>query len=225
LLKSPPSTNHFGPLCVRPPTPTKTAPTVRSFLAFIFFFLVIVATAMPAAAQRPGSPRGEASTQISEGFGKWIVVDYGRPILRGRRGIFGVGEEYGVAANSGAPVWRAGANASTTLTSEVDLIFGETTVPAGTHTMFIDLSAEGWTLVISDHKASAGYPAEDGLWGAYGYTEDKDVVRVPMQVGADVPFAVDQFTILFSDMTESAGNINFIWDNTMAIASFTLGSF
>jgi Protein of unknown function (DUF2911) len=196
---------------------------VRSFLTFVFFSLIIVATAMPAAAQRPSSPRGEASTQISEGHGKWIVVDYGRPVLRGRRGIFGAGEEYGVAANSGAPVWRAGANVSTTLTSEVDLVFGETTVHAGTHTMFVDLSAEGWTLVISNHKASPAYPPEDGtLWGAYGYTEDNDVVRVPMEL-SQVPFSVDQFTIIFSDVTESGGSIHFIWDQADASASFSMG--
>ena len=36
------------------------------------------------AQQRPSSPRGEASTQIGEA---WIIVDYGRPILRGRTDI------------------------------------------------------------------------------------------------------------------------------------------
>jgi hypothetical protein len=39
--------------------------------------------------------------------GKWIEVTYGRPIKRGRTGLFGEGADYGKALKGGAPVWRA----------------------------------------------------------------------------------------------------------------------
>ena len=73
-----------------------------------------------APAPMPASPRGTAATQVGgkwvvekEGAapryrdGKWIVVEYGRPILRGRTDIFGKGGDYGKQVNDDGPVWRA----------------------------------------------------------------------------------------------------------------------
>ena len=48
--------------------------------------------------------------------GKWIEISYGGPIKRGRD-LWGSGPTYGRMLNNGAPVWRAGANAATTLTT------------------------------------------------------------------------------------------------------------
>jgi hypothetical protein len=62
--------------------------------------------------------------------GKWIEVIYSRPMLRQRTSIFGSGAEYGVAVRAGTPLWRAGANQTTVLKTEVPLVFGGTTVPA-----------------------------------------------------------------------------------------------
>src|SRR5688572_32071785 len=71
--------------------------------------------------ERPASPPGTASTQIGE---NWIDITYGRPILRGRQGIFGSGAEYGKKLNAGGPVWRAGANATTRIKTGMDLEIG-----------------------------------------------------------------------------------------------------
>ena len=173
-----------------------------------------------AQAQRPASPRGEASTQIGSD-GPWIVVDYGRPILRGRTNIFGSGEEYGQAVKAGAPVWRAGANVSTTLTTETDLMIGSGHLPAGTYTVFIEPdSPSQWTLIISNHKAKPNPRGdEEGIWGAYGYTADNDVLRATMQV-QPLEISVDQFTISFFNVTSSSGQLAFIWGNQMAAAGF-----
>jgi len=57
------------------------------------------------------------------------------------------------------------------------------------------------------------------LWGAYNYTPDKDVVRVPMKVET-LPFAVDQLTWTFLDMTPDSGRVAIMWGKTMASAPF-----
>ncbi len=190
---------------------------------------VLLVVASAALAQRPASPRGEAAIQVGGEYedrsyvgGKWITVDYGRPILRGRTGIFGEGSDYGKGANAGAPVWRAGANKSTRLMTEVDLKFGDQTVPAGEYSMFVDLKEGDWTLILSTHAAKDGFrePGE-GLWGAYNYTPDKDVLRVSMDVSS-MPVSYEQLTISFVDVTDEGGTLALMWENTAAMVSFSL---
>ena len=183
------------------------------------FFVLLLIGADYAYAQRPASPRGEASTQIGEA---WIIVDYGRPILRGRTGIFGSGEEYGTTVTGPAPVWRAGANKSTRLHTEVPLMIGGTEIPAGEYSVFVELDQGNWTLILSTHEAKeSGRAPGDGLWGSYNYTPDKDVVRAAMMV-EDVGFSIDQFTISFFDVTETGGTLAMAWESTMATIPFTV---
>ena len=199
--------------------------------------------------QRPMSPEGSAQTQVLGKWvkgdrpaftlgreqyqgGKWIEITYGRPLQRGRD-LFGSGANYGKAANDvgtpgfpAPPVWRAGANVTTRLKTEVPLVLGDKTVPAGEYSLFIDLvKPTGWTLIVSGWPAQAKFDPKDktALWGAYGYTPDKDVARVPMKVET-LPFAVDQLTWTFLDMKNDAGRIALMWGNTLASTPFKTGS-
>ena len=142
---------------------------------------------VPPAARRP---RSAASTcrgrdgPVYQG-GKWIEITFGRPIKRGRDLFGGTGDKYGKVANPDAPVWRAGANVTTQLKTEVPLVINGKTVAPGTYTMFIDLKPNNWTLVVSTWEAQTRYDPNNKteLCGAYGYTPDKDVVRAPMTLG------------------------------------------
>lgn len=204
----------------------------------------VVAMAQQPAA-RPASPEGSAQVQVLGTWtkgerpaftlgretyqnGKWIEITYGRPLQRGRD-LFGSGENYGKAANDvGAPgfpappVWRAGANKSTRLITEVPLTFGKSTVPAGEYSLFIDLKLPEWTLIISSWGAQTKFDPKDkaALWGAYGYTPDKDVARVPMKL-EKLAFDVDQLTWTFLDMKSNGGRIALMWGNTLATTPFT----
>ena len=61
--------------------------------------------------------------------GKWIDILYGRPLLRGREAFPGTGAEYGKATlGPDAQVWRAGANFTTRLRTEVPLSIGGKTI-------------------------------------------------------------------------------------------------
>jgi hypothetical protein len=194
---------------------------------------------------RPMSPEGSAQVQVLGSWtkparpaftlgretyegGKWIEIKYGRPLQRGRD-LFGSGADYGKAANDvGAPgfpappVWRAGANKSTRLMTEVPLMFGKTTVPPGEYSLFIDLKLPEWTLIISSWPAQDKFDPNNkaALWGAYGYTPDKDIVRVPMKLDK-LPYDVDQLTWAFVDMKQTGGRIALMWGTTMASTPFT----
>ena len=199
--------------------------TVRS-LALVVLALAIAQSLD--AQQRPLSPRGEASTHIGGSYeggryvgGSWIVVDYGRPIARGRD-VFGSGDDYGRAISTGG-VWRLGANRSTRLTTEADLAFGDQGLPAGEYTVFAELGENEWTLILSSWgaKKSGGEDDPDALWGAYGYTADRDVVRVPMTVTTS-DMSTDQLVVAFTDMTAEGGMFTVWWDDQLARTPFSL---
>jgi len=186
--------------------------------------------------RKPASPPGTAATQIGGKYvevqgnqryqdGKWIEVTYSRPIKRGRQNLFGAGADYGKKVSDGSPVWRAGANQTTRLKTEVPLVFDGKTLPAGEYSVFVELKENAWTLIFSNWPAQEKYDPKnkDALWGSYGYTPDKDVLRAAMKVET-LPFSMDQFTIAFIDIAVDGGKLAMMWDKTMATASFKSGS-
>jgi len=171
---------------------------------------------------RPASPAGDTSTVIN---GKWIDITYGRPLKRGRD-VFPAGADYAkITHTDGAPVWRAGANVTTRLKTEAPLVINSKTVPAGEYSVFIDVKGPtDWTFIVSNWPAQTRYDPnnKDALWGSFGYTPAKDVVRAPMTV-SKLPFSVEELTWDFVDMTATAGKVAIMWDKTMASVPFTVG--
>lgn len=156
--------------------------------------------------------------------GKWIDIVYGRPLLRGRDAFPGTGADYGKVTYAGAPVWRAGANVSTRLKTEVPLTIGGKTVPAGEYSLFIELkSPKEWTFIVSNWAAAQKFneASKDALYGAFEYTPDKDVTRAAMKVET-LPFRMEQLTWEFLDVTDAGGRMAVLWDRNMASVPFNV---
>lgn len=181
----------------------------------------------------PASPRGLAAIQVGGSWadtgngrqyrnGRWITVDYGRPILRGRQNIFGGPADYGQAIAEGAPVWRAGANETTRLTTQVPLRFGTSTVEPGVYNVLVELKGGAWTLVLSNQPIQERYDPNEKvkLYGSYNYDAAFDVLRAPMIVD-ESPVSFEQFTIDFVDLAPTGGTLLMVWDRTVAMAPFT----
>jgi hypothetical protein len=197
---------------------------------------ILVSSAMVLAqAGKPASPAGTAATEIGGKYvkggegsvyegGKWIEISYGRPIKRGRD-LWGSGATYGKTLNADAPVWRAGANVTTRLKSDVPLMIAGKQVPAGEYSVFIDLKPNHWTLIVSTWPRQTEYDPKNtqALFGAFGYTPDKDVLRAPMTLGT-LPVSIDQLTWSFVDMTDSGGALAIMWDKVIATVPFTTGT-
>ncbi|MXZ72943.1 MAG: DUF2911 domain-containing protein [Acidobacteria bacterium] len=189
-------------------------------------------TQEPAAERRPLSPPGHSATQVGGTFdpvqygylhGPWIDVYYGQPLKRGRD-LFGP-PDWSEMLNDGAPVWRAGANETTRLVTQAPLIFGGTRIEPGEYTLFIDLADDGWTFIISTWPAQRGYDAEnrDALFGAFDYTDDRDVLRTSMELET-LPVAFEQLSWQFLDMTPEGGRLALIWGNRLASVPFTVAT-
>ncbi|HEX6322400.1 MAG TPA: DUF2911 domain-containing protein [Vicinamibacterales bacterium] len=200
--------------------------------------VLAAAAAVPMSAQqeRPLSPPGTATAMVggewtknAEGNtvyqgGKWIEVEYSRPMLRQRENIFGSGADYGKAVTAGAPVWRAGANNTTVFRTEVPLVFGGKTVPAGEYGLLVDLKEGAWTLILTSQPRQKAFDANNKteLIGAVNYDPKFDVVRVPMTVES-IDLKLDQLTFFFCDVKKDSGSLAIAWENTVAMVEFTVG--
>lgn len=147
-----------------------------------------------AARDRQGSGVGMLSprdTAVGDIAGAHVMVDYGRPSVRGRL-VFGGIVPWNV-------VWRTGANQATQLITDRDIVIGGTPVPAGTYSLFTLPSPDGWQLIIN---------RQHGQWGTE-YDASRDLARVDMQVR---PLAEPVERLRFSvEPDAQGGRIVFRW--------------
>ena len=134
--------------------------------------------------------------------GKPITISYGAPSVRGRQ-IFGDGGL--VSTDWTYPVWRAGANAATTLTTDGDLDIGGLHVPAGTYTLFVLVrDPENWQLIVNRQTRQGGHI----------YNARMDLGRVAMKM--DKPNApVEKLRWLITTIGNTA-TIRLEWENYVA---------
>ena len=108
---------------------------------------------------------------------------------------------------------------------QIVLINGKT-VPAGEYSVFIDVKTPtDWTFILSNWPAQTTYDPNNkaALWGSFGYTPDKDVVRAAMRV-SQTATSVDELTWLFVDVTPAGGSLEIAWDKTVALVPFKVGA-
>lgn len=108
--------------------------------------------------EEPPSPRKE-STGVANGIN--IVVDYGSPAVKSRK-IWGGLEDYG-------KVWRAGANATTSVSFDKNALINGESLEAGKYALFIIPEEDEWTVIFNKDWDE---------WGAFAYDEAKDVLRI-----------------------------------------------
>lgn len=213
-------------------------PIPRAVIAAAFVVaatLTAAAQTVPAVKLAP-SPQGQSAVQLGGRWeknasgqryvdGKWVVVDYGRPLLRGRAAIFGSGADYGKTVTEGTGLWRMGANDSTTLTTQAALTIGGTTLPPGVYNVFAELKAGTWTLVLTTQPRQPKYDPNDKvlLYGSYNYDPKFDVLRVPMTVRTG-DSSVEQLTLGFVNVNDTAATLSVAWDKTVATVDLRLAA-
>jgi hypothetical protein len=131
-----------------------------------------------------------------------IQVAYSRPLKRGRV-IFGNIVPWN-------QVWRTGANAATQLTTDKDLVFGGTVVPAGKYTLWTLPTPTGAKLIIN---------SETGQWGT-DYHAEKDFARVDLRSNR-LSTPVEQFVIGLAPQG-SGGVLRLAWDDREYLVLFSV---
>lgn len=155
---------------------------------------------LPAVAQQKERVSPHEKTQGVIG-GKTIVIEYGRPSLKGRE-LFGSLIPFG-------QVWRLGADEATKLTTPVDIEINGLKVPAGSYSLFLLISEEGMTQLIVNKVADQ--------WGAFKYDASQDLGRVPVVGSRDNPVK-EMLTITIEPTGDNTGRIRIAWGDGQAIA-------
>ncbi|MEX1002540.1 MAG: DUF2911 domain-containing protein [Crocinitomicaceae bacterium] len=141
--------------------------------------------------QERKSPRIQKSVQKN---GMDISFDYGSPRVKNRT-IWGDLVPYD-------QVWRAGADEVSTVTFGNDVLVGGTLVEAGTYGMFIiPKEKEDWVFILNREWSHE----EHGVWGAFDYKEEQDVVRIEVEAlsrdkneeGLNYGYDTDKGVLLF----------------------------
>ena len=137
------------------------------------------------------SPRATVDARVG---GANLQVVYSRPAMRGRA-IWG-----GLVPEN--EVWRTGANAATSFSTDRDLEIGGIAVPAGDYTLFSLYTPEAAYLIISK---------QTGQWGTM-YSVEEDLARVEMSKES-LTEPVERFTISVAS-TSDGGSLQLAWDRT-----------
>jgi DUF2911 family protein len=168
---------------------------MRHTTSLLPFALLLIAA--PALAQ--GNPRGEAKAAVN---GKNVVIEYGRPSLKGRDML--------AEAKPGTP-WRLGSDAPTTLQTDADLTFGAVLVPQGRYVLNATKVADDkWVLNV----LKAG-PADGGQ-------EKTKIGDVPLTF-SNVDTSVEMLTIELkgSKGSKDEGDLVVRWGHASLSATFS----
>ncbi|MEP1032492.1 DUF2911 domain-containing protein [Ekhidna sp.] len=162
----------------------------HTILYLIVFSVLLCLSSTKAKAQKDNSkrPSPPAIANYENGVNK-ITIDYSRPSTKGRA-IFGGLVEYG-------NVWRTGANESTTIEFNNDVIINGERLPAGKYGLFTIPDKDEW-IVIFNKKF-------DG-WGAFEYKSEEDVLRTPAKPSLNNK--TDIFTIEINQIDSELSLIN-----------------
>lgn len=143
-------------------------------------------------AQSPG-----AETSIKLGA-HTVTIEYNAPSARGRKvegGLIPYDQWY-----------RLGADAATTLTTDVDLTIGDLKVPKGVHTLFLFATEKnGWKLIVNKQTHQ---------WGL-SYKDSEDLGRTAMTV-SKLSSPVEKFKLTLTKTSDTAGTLTMEWGNTKA---------
>jgi hypothetical protein len=145
----------------------------------------------------PASPPETATATLG---GHTITIKYSSPGVKGREGQK-THKEY--------PIWRAGANAATSLSTDADITIGTINVPKGDYTLFVDISdPDHWMLIVNK---------QTGEWGLR-YDAAQDLGKTPMTMSKP-PSMVENLKWSISDEGGNKGTLTLAWEDHSASVS------
>lgn len=146
------------------------------------------------------TPRVSPASEVEQMVGLTeIEIEYSRPSMRGRE-VFGNLVPFG-------KVWRTGADNSTKISFDTDVIISGKTIQSGTYSIFSIPNKESWEIILYSDVELWGVPRD--------WSENKIVFSSMFDVKKlKKSNTVETFTISFNDLTNNDVNMSISWENT-----------
>ena len=146
------------------------------------------------------TPRVSPASEVKQMVGLTeIEIEYSRPSMRGRE-VFGNLVPFG-------KVWRTGADNSTKISFDTDVIISGKTIQSGTYSIFSIPNKESWEIILYSDVELWGVPRD--------WSENKIVFSSMFDVKKlKKSNTVETFTISFNDLTNNDVNMSISWENT-----------
>ena len=146
------------------------------------------------------TPRVSPASEVEQMVGLTeIEIEYSRPSMRGRE-VFGNLVPFG-------KVWRTGADNSTKISFDTDVIITGKTIQSGTYSIFSIPNKESWEIILYSDVELWGVPRD--------WSDDKIVFSSMFDVKKlKKSNTVETFTISFNDLTNNDVNMSISWENT-----------
>ncbi len=190
---------------------------MNCFARLLMVSVTVAVCSLPAAAQQKRtSPHETVGSVINNDR---ITVIYGRPYII-KPGTTKVRKIWGDLVPFGQ-IWRTGADEAALFITEVPIVLGGTTIPAGAYSMWTWPNADGTAKLIINKQVGQWGVNEQGWHNVYD--QANDLVRADMKK-KDLADTVDQFTISIDKDPDVAGGgvIKLQWEKTEYSVAFSV---
>lgn len=143
---------------------------MKTILSFVLALSTLAACGQGDKSQRPSPP---ATAKETLDNGATVSIDYSQPAVNGRT----IGTDLEPMEGK---VWRTGANEATVFEVDKDVKVEGKNLPAGKYGLFTIVNGNEWTIIFNKTWKQ---------WGAFGYKEADDALRVNVKAAKAPQFA------------------------------------
>ena len=152
-------------------------------------------------------PKASPFSKVEQEIGLYkISIQYSRPAARGRQ-IFGGIVPFG-------RIWRVGANESTKIKLDTDMMVLGKVLPKGTYALYAFPDKEAWEIAFHINTEHWGD-------GRKNYNSEEDLFRITVKP-QKIQYHQENFLIAFDKITHNTANMNLIWADTKVTIPFSV---
>ncbi|MFZ0389841.1 MAG: DUF2911 domain-containing protein [Calditrichia bacterium] len=165
--------------------------SIRNGISILLLFLIAATSPLYSQLELP---RTSPTAGVMQKIGiTEVKIDYHRPGVK-ERTIWGELVPYN-------EIWRTGANEATKISFSTDVKINGQKLPQGEYSLFTIPSQNQWTVIFNKNT---------GLWGADGYQESEDALRV--QVNPQQAEMHEWMLFVFENLHEKSADAVLYWE-------------
>ena len=174
---------------------------MKNFFKFLSMAAFVASSLLATAQVTTPQPSPTGSFTQNVGLAE-IKVEYSRPAVKGRK-IMGDVVPFGA-------IWRLGANSPTKFTTTDSITLAGKGLAKGSYVVMSKPGATEWEIIFNKNPTAS----------AFGYKEEDNVLTIKVP-SVQMPYKVESFTMMISNISNTGASWDIMWENTMVSIPFT----